>query len=383
MLKLSRAQCVAVLIFFMLCIPGCSGSGTEEDCGGACGSGTVCDTSTGQCVADQESDATQTDADSCSSDTDCLDATLKCVDGACVSKCEGVVCDASIGEVCDAATGFCVGGSGCSSDGDCDDGFVCDDGDCKGGRYANCSIVACADGLNCANSPFGELCLNPCDSYEDCFLNERCFPDEPGNFASIANHCFGNFCQPGGDAFGFSQDAEFGGACDADGEGDGWCLGPFQGADGSDTGLCVGTDGAVEQGGTCDPLAGHNAESACSGGICLEETSTCATHCSVFEATSCPTATVCFPVWTGNGVCVDHEPGELAQLGENCGDTLGLLNCEQGAACAPRGFATGAENVCMAYCLTDAQSGAIGSCEAGVCTGYTQDNPTIGVCLVD
>ena len=228
MLKLSRAQCVAVLIFFMLCIPGCSGSGTEEDCGGACGSGTVCDTSTGQCVADQESDATQTDADSCSSDTDCLDATLKCVDGACVSKCEGVVCDASIGEVCDAATGFCVGGSGCSSDGDCDDGFVCDDGDCKGGRYANCSIVACADGLNCANSPFGELCLNPCDSYEDCFLNERCFPDEPGNFASIANHCFGNFCQPGGDAFGFSQDAEFGGACDADGEGDGWCLGPFQ-----------------------------------------------------------------------------------------------------------------------------------------------------------
>ena len=43
-------------------------------------------------------------------------------------KCEGVVCDASIGEVCDAATGFCVGGSGCSSDGDCDDGFVCDDG---------------------------------------------------------------------------------------------------------------------------------------------------------------------------------------------------------------------------------------------------------------
>ena len=72
-----------------------------------------------------------------------------------------------------------------------------------------------------------------------------------------------------------------------------------------------------------------------------------------------------------------------SQLGENCGDTLGLPNCEQGAACAPRGFVTGAENICMAYCLTDAQSGAIGSCEAGVCTGYTQDNPTIGVCLVD
>ena len=95
------------------------------------------------------------------------------------------------------------------------------------------------------------------------------------------------------------------------------------------------------------------------------------------------TSTICFPVWTGNGVCIDQEPGDLFELGENCGETLGLPNCEQGTACAPRGFVTGAENICMAYCLTDAQSGAIGSCEAGVCTGYTQDNPTIGVCLVD
>ncbi len=79
----------------------------------------------------------------------------------------------------------------------------------------------------------------------------------------------------------------------------------------------------------------------------------------------------------------EQESGDLFELGENCGDTLGLPNCEQGTACAPRGFVTGAENICMAYCLTDAQSGAIGSCEAGVCTGYTQDNPTIGVCLVD
>ena len=83
----------------MVFTPGCSGSGTDEDCGGACGSGTVCDASTGQCVADEESANGQSGADACTTDGDCLDATLKCVDGACVSKCEGVVCDASVGEV--------------------------------------------------------------------------------------------------------------------------------------------------------------------------------------------------------------------------------------------------------------------------------------------
>ncbi len=386
MSKKEMTNILSILSILLILTLGCSNT-EEEDCGGACGSGTVCDASTGQCVADDASNNGQTDAGTCSTDGDCLDATLKCVDGACVSKCEGVVCDASAGEVCDATTGFCVGGgsssSGCVSNDDCDEGFLCEDDTCKGDRYADCSIIACSGTLNCANSPFGQLCLHPCDGYEDCFLNERCFPDEGGNFASIANHCFGNYCQPGGDAFGFSQDAEFGGPCNADGEGDGWCLGPFPAGDGSDTGLCIGTDGPVEQGGTCDLLAGHNAESTCQNGLCIEETLTCSEHCSVFDDAGCPASTVCIPLWTGNGLCFAHEPVDLAGVGEACGDSPGALTCQEGSACAPRGFATGAESICMAYCLTDAQSGGLGSCDTGTCTGYTQDNPTIGVCLVD
>ena len=192
-----------------------------------------------------------------------------------------------------------------------------------------------------------------------------------------------NFCRPGGDSFGFFQDADYGGPCDADGDGDGWCVGPFMGGDGNLQGICLGADGDVEQGGTCDPSATHNATSACNQGLCIEENASCADFCDLFDDELCPTSTVCVPLWAGNGVCIAHNPLPLAEVGESCGDAPGALTCVEGSGCGPRGFQPGAENICLAYCLTDAQSGGPGTCQTGTCTGYSEDNPTIGVCLND
>lgn len=370
-----------LFVALFLTLTACSSG--EEDCGGACGAGTVCDPATGQCVIDGSDASDPSDPNACTNDGDCLDSTLQCVEGACISKCEGVSCDATLGEVCDPTTGACVGGRGCSADDDCDENFVCDAGECKGGPFASCASASCIEGLNCIAAPFGQVCMQPCTTYEECPLAQRCVVDPSGPAESIANHCMINFCRPGGDMFGFFQDADYGGPCDADGEDDGWCVGPFLGGDGNLQGICLGADGGIEQGETCDPSATHNASTACNQGLCIEENATCATFCDLFDDVSCPSATVCIPIWAGNGVCITHNPGVLAEVGENCGDTPGALTCVEGSGCGPRGFQPGAENICLAYCLTDAQSGGQGTCESGTCTGYTEDNPTIGVCLTE
>ena len=379
MKKLVPPSIQAFLLTLTLCVTACSS--TDEDCGGACGEGTVCDATTGQCILDDGQPSDNAGADECTTDSDCFDATLRCKEGSCVSKCEGVVCASDLGEVCDPTTGFCVGGRGCSSDEDCDENFLCDEGECRGGPFASCTSTTCLEGLNCINAPFGQVCLTPCTSYEECPLSQRCVIDPSGPIESIANHCMINFCRPGGDMFGFFQDAPYGGPCDADGEGDGQCVGPFLGGDGNLQGICLGADGPLTQGDACNPNAVHNAEDSCNRGLCVEEAGSCADYCSLFDEALCPTSTVCIPIWAANGVCITHNPGPLAEVGESCGDTPGALTCVEGSGCGPRGFVQGAENICLAYCLTDAQSGGQGTCESGTCTGYTEDNPTIGVCL--
>lgn len=389
----------ALLFLTLILAYGCS---TVEDCGGACGDGTICDTETGQCVLNdcngscgpgtvcdsttgqcvlEDEDSTTSDP-TCTVDSDCNDATLRCSDGACVEKCDGVVC-LEPGEVCNASTGFCVGGSGCTADDECDEGFTCVDSECRGGPFADCSVVSCQETLNCISSDFGDFCFEACTTTDECPLNQTCI-QENGTFRDIyANHCLFNNCRPGGDQIGFVQDSEYGGACDANGTLDGWCVGPFPGADGDPVGVCVGVDGARQPGESCDITAGHDSPDACDGGLCFEETLTCRETCSLFDDTLCQEGSVCIPIWTEHGACFPTEPVELAPIGEGCGPNPGARRCVEGAGCGPRGFQDGAENICMAYCLTDRTSGSPGSCDQGVCTGYTQDNPTIGVCLVD
>jgi len=350
-----------------------------ESCSeGLCGPGTVCDTDTGTCVVDDSSTS------ECDNNLDCNDATQRCDDGRCVSKCEGVSCNLTLGEVCDPTTGACVGGNSCVVTSDCGPDSACVEGVCFGNRRGSCNDRECLPGLDCVNGFYGQICLEPCSSVTDCLVFESCIIDPPEQLSAFADHCFANLCRPGGDPSGIFQDAEFMAPCnaDSDGDGDGVCVGPIPGNDG-EFGLCFDIDGEQEHGASCSLDASHNAEDGCLNGVCLEQNLTCADVCSVFDDESCLDGHGCFPIWAGNGICVSLGASPAPGPGEVCQSAPGSMGCAEGHLCAPTGLQTGAQNVCLPMCDIQALASALGSCAEGTCTIYSPDSPRIGLCVVN
>lgn len=358
---------VVPMLVVLALVAGCSSSEEGEEnaaidrCEGVvCRSGFVCETDTGDCVADPDR--------ACASDADC-DETQRCDGEVCVSRCAGVTCNEEAGEVCNPSTGACVGSNRCEVATDCPgEAQVCEGSYCVGGNLADCSArQACAAGLDCVGTAGFMRCLAPCEATTDCLVHERCVLDDGGQVGSFANHCLINFCRPGGDEYGFYQDAEYMGACDANGSGDGICIGPFPGE--GESGACFGS-GTAAAGAGCSATASHGDAQACSAGYCAgaedDGMGNCLAFCSLFDGTSCdPISTIstaCYPVWGVNGLCAP-QVADPAAVGEACVQVGFQLACEEEAACLPDGDASS----CQALCDVDAEAGAAGSCATGTC----------------
>ena len=341
----------------------------------------ICNPLTGTC----ESAAIEPE---CEADSDCADGTMRCDEGQCVAKCEGVVCDGA-GEVCDPTTGACVGGNGCESDDDCGENS-CEDGQCVAGRLTPCtSNLPCSEGLECVQGPVS-LCVEPCAADGECSAIEYCMtPDRVpiAPMAAFTNYCFPNLCQPGGDAFGVYQDTEYLAACSVHEDGDegGRCIGPLN-EDG--LGICASMiDGQAGLGESCIFTADQGSEDACDGAFCVELIldGTCTQLCNVFDGSVCDDGTMganaCLPSFTlGNGLCIPAFAAVAA--GESCdpGTETGAP-CVHGYTCAPIN-SDGTENICVAWCNPNAGDDESNGCADGEsCLTDVSGLPVdVGVC---
>ena len=200
---------------------------------------------------------------------------------------------------------------------------------------------------------------------QDCFLNERCFPDEPGNVIAMF---FGNFCQPG--THWLFPGCEFGGPCNADGEDDGWCLSLFRGPT---VALLTASDRRCRRARWyVRPLSGHNAETACSGGICLGD---------LYLCESLPRVR-CLELFNLDDLLPSldrqwglHRTRVWYSSSRRTAANLRPAELRTRAPVRPE-LRDGRWRICIVT-PADAQSGAIGSCEAGVCTGYTDNPPSV------
>lgn len=348
-----------------------TGTCVSRCAGVICPTGQLCEPTTGACGADPDR--------ACGADADCGDGSMRCIDGVCVSKCAGVSCDTAAGEICNPSTGACVGGTTCTTTDDCAGGALCEGGICVAGRFASCvGGQPCAAGLVCVANGAFSICTEPCAEAAECLLTDRCADADDGAFSG---HCLPNLCKPGGDTFGFTQDAEYMGPCDAAGEGDGICVGPFPSGDG-ESGACMGR-GLAAAAAQCRGDASHGSPLACSGGFCAgtedDGVGNCLPWCTLFDGESCPViagtvATACYPAWGVNGACLPVAEEPLAQ-GASCTQPPGALVCAEESLCVPEDGVAGAVSICEALCDPAAASGEPGSCAAGTCTQVVPTQP--------
>jgi hypothetical protein len=197
-------------------------------------------------------------------------------------------------------------------------------------RHGLCSAVApCQDGLDCVLHGEDSTCEAPCQNTSECRLDERCWTaaESAQIGPALANHCFMNLCQPpgGGDpaSVNIFQDAEWMGACNANGTGDGTCWGPVATSPIGDIGLCINTSGSAVPGGSCDPASVHGGvgASSCAGGMCPPSgpaAGLCVELCATDQADVCQdweslgVETTCSvnatsPIVTTAGLCVPPQ----------------------------------------------------------------------------
>ena len=115
----------------------------------------------------------------------------------------------------------------CESVDDCAEDLICEDAQCVAPRGEECAPdVPCAAGFDCISTAGGASCLEACEETTDCQAAERCWVTGEGSLlGDLGGYCFINLCGPP-DNFGILQAAEFMGACNALGTGDGICFGP-------------------------------------------------------------------------------------------------------------------------------------------------------------
>lgn len=365
----------------------CQATESPQDFCEQCQPSDICDAQLETCTPAEQS--TESPEPECQEDIDCGDATQKCVAQECVPKCEGVFCDASLGEVCDPTTGECVGGSGCQEDADCLEAErYCDNGQCVGGRRAPCDEhFPCETGLDCTPAFDQSQCLQACESHDECLNMERCL-DGSENLGGIAGHCFPNLCRPEGEfqyVPNLIHEADYAGDCQVFEMGDGICIGPlFNNPNFGQTGLCY-RRGSANAGEPCSNSANQaQADKLCVGGICDDgggaQEGVCRSACTLLDEELCPSengqATGCFPLWEHQGICVSltSAPGAL---GDSCAPVSGELPCVENTLCTPAADGSAGPR-CQAICDTLASEDSLLYCEH--CASTDGLNAPLGYC---
>jgi len=178
-------------------------------------------------------------------------------------------------------------GDPCETDADCSESLFCEDSKCVAGRDEACSPgVPCAAGHNCVQTAAGASCLEICEETTSCRAAERCWAQGEGSLlGELGGHCFPNLCGPA-DNFGILRPAEFMGACDAAGTGDGICFGPIAESQLGPIGACMNASGEIAAGSPCDPTVTQADQAGlCAAGTC-SPLNICATFCDT-QAESC------------------------------------------------------------------------------------------------
>jgi len=309
-----------------------------------CADGYHCDEQSGECAADAGEE------EGCREDDDCAEA-LTCVLGECKPKnTAGDFClndgDCEEGFHCDEESSRCeadqVSGGGCQSDSDCTEGLTCREGSCAepgGGGTACTGPADCAEGLRC-DTASGE-CVAAGGSGEGCTSDDDCAGDLT---------CKAGTCQVGS---GSGDD------CGADGD-------------------CA--DGRYCKDGKCAPLEGNGAactESSqcasghCDNGLCCDGGTCCSTiaDCDSFAAPA-----TCFDTVACQGVRSDALCEGSTCAGVRVDDDSGCTDALPGKDCAPYARVTcdgsldQVEPQCATQCVDDTGCDEISACTGGACT---------------
>ena len=292
---------------------------TNADCG-VC---EVCDMMTNKCEQAPVGATCDEDANACTLDT--CDAAGACVTGSTID-CSASSDDCNVG-TCDPMTGQC--GSVPSNEGmACDDGDTCTTmtscvaGSCAGGD----NTCQCQQDSDCAMFEDGDACNGTliCDSSKQCVVDPSTTVTCDG---SMDTACMENTCAPATGECAM-QPANIGAGCDDQNA----CT---ENETCDDAGACVGAavaDGTTCeadqdrctpdtcQAGVCEAAAGvldcSSLDSACSAGVCDEQTGECVTE-PIADGTSCDDGDAC----TQGDVC---ESGTCnSGMTNTCGEDMG------------------------------------------------------------
>ncbi|MDF1565721.1 MAG: hypothetical protein P1V51_21985 [Deltaproteobacteria bacterium] len=350
-----------------------------------CNTGQTCEATTGNCTGG---------SGGCTVDADCNNATQRCdsTSSTCVSKCQGVVC--GTGETCEPTTGTCGGGSTtCATDTDCDPngdlGHVCDGGTCAADVFGDCATVSCLTGLDCLSIPTqsgtSQVCYEPCADSSACGLGWWC---DAAAGSPTQGHCDQNLCGPQLAQYGY-QGTPMMGTCDATatGAGDGVCMGPLVdfGSAGSplEVGLCMAT-GSIAAGNSCPADATNGATAdLCVSGLCLIETEgaatgLCRSFCTLLDGNDC-VADV-----TGPTSCTPFGGLAGVCVPQSATPAAAGASCTASNAestCVEDSIcidpAGGTATVCSSFCDT-----RVGTCPSGTCQPTSSNSSDmLGICI--
>jgi hypothetical protein len=314
-----------------LCSPGCRDSvecgeglvcGVNRTCSCtdmSCGAGKVCDTQTGTCMIQT---ITSCDEVTCQPGFFCNEQTFACEQG-CTSM-AGQPNSCQAGEVCNGATGLCMG-STCGGR----DGSSCAGTDRPLWNTVNCFCAECLGDGDCTG---GESC-NANGSCQTC---SPCDPNTPGVCGTGANadspYCIAGCCVQ--------------------------CIGNADCPSGK---ICL--DGVCGQPPSCaqDPNACPSGYT-CQNGTCAPPTNG-GGACDIMDPSSCPLGQSCIPdAQGGTGTCQSLGGGSCGLCNADC-------TCDGGLTCNGflcEGCTDGLDPACPGGFIP----GLGGFCFGGICLGF-------------
>jgi hypothetical protein len=313
-------------------------AGSAVSCAPKLGDGvcrkTVCEPTTGSCVAELAAD------DSACDDGDLCTIGDRCVSGVCAPGGVPLVCSGSgacVAVACDPAKG-CVStpaaeGAVCSDDDPCTQGEACSGGACVGGKGS----CACVGDEDC-----DAVDTNLCDGGLKCAAG-TCVPDgaPPVVCAPSTNPCQVNSCVPA-------------------------------------TGGCA--PGAAPDGNTCSGAAECAAFASCVGGVCKAASDACddGDPCTI---DSCDLVKGCIHAGA-TGPCDDKNP---CTAGDACGPagclgTLSGCDCLKDADCPDDGNACNGVLRCDSAGACVVAPDSVPQCPGGTDCAIASCDPATGTC---